>query len=239
MKKTCELWAACVACCLLCVSAATAREFTDVQGRKLEGELVSVTGAQAVIKRTADGRQFTVMASQFSPEDQKFMAEFAASHMHYEFDVKFVKDKLGTSKSKEYNVTSSAEQWAYKLTVTNKSSGDADNLRMDYWLFLKADDGKIKSGPRIQQAGSINVGLLRHSATGQFQTKPLTVTKHELDGGFYYPDGTKNRSKDMMGGIAVRFFRGNTEVYAWASDPDLLKTARGKTDLEREPLFSQ
>ncbi len=219
---------------------ASAREFTDVQGRKLEGELISVSGPQAVIKRAADGQTFTVMTSQFSPEDQRFMDEFSVSQMRYVFEVKLAKDKLGATKTKQNNVTYSAEQWAYKVAVTNRSTVDIDNLRVDYWLFLKADDGKIKAGPRVQQSGNVSMkGLLKRAGVYQFQTKTLTLSRQELDGGFYFADGTKNKARDSVGGVALRFFKGNKEVFAWATDPDLLKSANGRTSSESANDTSQ
>ncbi|MDB6119257.1 MAG: hypothetical protein JWO08_3038, partial [Verrucomicrobiaceae bacterium] len=211
---------------------AAAREFTDVQGRKLEGELVSVSGPQAVIKRTADGQAFTVMASQFSADDQKFMQEFGAAQARYVFEVKLVKDKLGATKTKQNNVTYTSEEWAYKVALTNRSTLDAEDLRVDYWLFLKSDDGKIKAGPRVQQSGSTTVKSLKRSGIYQFQTKTLKLSRQELDGGFYFADGTKNKARDSVGGVAMRFFKGDKEVYAWATDPDLLKSASGRTGSE-------
>lgn len=228
------VWKLLATLCLLAAASAEAREFTDNQGRKLEGELLSVTGPQAVIKRTEDGRQFTVAVSQFSEEDRKFMAEFAATHVHYDFDVKLTKDRQGTTKSKFNNVTSAEEKWAYKVDLTNKSSADATDLRVDYWLFRKADDGKIKTKAQVQQSGSTKVGELKHAATKQFQTKAVVLTKQELDGGFYFSDGTKNKAHDSLGGVAMRFFQGDREVATWATDPNLLKLANGSTSMERE-----
>ena len=227
-----------VVACQFCFQA-HGREFTDVQGRKLTGELESVSGGQAVIRRSADARAFTVAISQFSPEDQKFMTDFAASHSHYEFEVKLAKVKKGTSKTKEDNVNYTSEQWAYKAEVTNRSSSDAADLHVDYWLFAKVDDGKVKTGARVQQAGSEKIGQLRRSVAHQFQTKTMTLTKRELDAGFHYLDGAKNQAGDSTGGVAMRFFVGDKEVFAWASDPELLKSAKGPVKSASDSESSQ
>ena len=230
MKTPCYSPRCVLVLCLIGSLCSYGREFTDIQGRKLEGELVSVKGPQAVIKRTSDSKLFTMPVSQFSPEDKKVMADFAIANTKYSFDVKLVKEKLGTSKVKEFDVKSTAEQWAYKVDVSNRSSSDAADLRVDYWLFRKADDGKVKAGPRVQQAGSMKLGDLRLGASHQFQTKPVVLTKHELDGGFYYPDGTKNKSRDTIGGVAMRFFVGQREVFSWSTDASLLKMASWKAE---------
>lgn len=227
MKQSLTSWVLPLLVVLLSLEA-SAREFTDVQGRKLEGELLSVTGDKATIKRADDDKVFTVSVSQFSPEDQKYMKDLGAMQAKYIFDVKLVKDKLRTSKTKEGNVTVEAERWAYNIGVTNKTSLDAENLRVDYWLFVKADDGKIKSGPKIQKAGEAVIGTLKRSAVSQFQTLPLLLSKQTLDGDFYYADGTKNKARDTVGGVALRFFIGAQEVFAWATDPTLLKMATGR-----------
>ena len=48
------------------------RTFTDIAGRTLEGELISVTGDSVTIRRIADDQTFTVNASNFCDADRLF-----------------------------------------------------------------------------------------------------------------------------------------------------------------------
>lgn len=207
------------------------REFTDTQGRKLEGELVSVSGGMATIKRAADGKVFTLPAAQFSDADQKFMGEFAASNVRHSFDVKTAKTRLGKTKSQQGVVTMESEEWAYKITLTNKSSGDLEKLRVDYWIFRRDDDGKNKSAPRVRSSGSAELPSMRRSQTQDFQTKSFVLNKQQLQADFYYPDGTRNTQKDSVGGIALRIFQGDKEIFQYASDNDLLAMTKGSASL--------
>jgi hypothetical protein len=63
------------ACAGLLASAhAETRTFIDQSGRALEGELLSVSGANVTIKRASDGQTFTVPATTFSKADQAYIA---------------------------------------------------------------------------------------------------------------------------------------------------------------------
>lgn len=201
----------------------------DNKGRKLDGELVSISGGQASIKRTSDGQVFTLPVVQFSAADQKFMAQFAASNVHHDFDVKVAKTKLGKSKTQQGVVTVESEEWAYKVALNNRSSGDLANLRVDYWLFRRDDDGKSKDAPRVRQSGSTQIESIRRSASHEFQTKTFVLNKEQLRGDFYFADGSRNTRKDSAGGLALRIFQGTREIFKYATDEDLLALAQGRT----------
>ncbi len=215
--------------CLLVTTALPAREFTDPQGRKLEAEVVSVTGGQAVLKRTADGRAMTVNIATFSEADQKFLKEFGEANQKYGFEVKYTKKKLGETKQKQFGVTAEDERWTYKIEIKNKLSTPLSDLRVDYWCFRKADEGKGKGSARIETSGSTKIDSLAGAASTTLETNEIILHKEKLDGGFYYSDGTRGQQADAMGGLAVRIFdkKGN-EVHKWATKDDLLAAAVGK-----------
>ena len=89
----------------------SAREFTDSQGRKLEADIVSVAGDQVTLKRTADGRVFTLPVKTFNTDDQKAMTEFARANLRYAFDVKYTRTKLGKTKSRQGIMQYEKEEW--------------------------------------------------------------------------------------------------------------------------------
>jgi hypothetical protein len=59
---------------ILGVSHAETRTFIDQAGRALEGEFVSVNGANVTIKRASDGQTFTLPTTSFSRADQAYIA---------------------------------------------------------------------------------------------------------------------------------------------------------------------
>ena len=58
---------------LLLALQAFARTWTSTEGKKMEAEFIRSDGQTMTIKRTADGKVFTVPLTLFSPEDQEFV----------------------------------------------------------------------------------------------------------------------------------------------------------------------
>lgn len=55
------------------VPSASARIFTDAEGRTIDAELHSIMDDQVTFKRTSDGRAFTLSLSEFSERDRNFI----------------------------------------------------------------------------------------------------------------------------------------------------------------------
>ncbi|HRH97509.1 MAG TPA: hypothetical protein PLB55_16330 [Prosthecobacter sp.] len=213
----------------ICNLNSEAREFIDLQGRKLDAELVAVSGGQAALKRTADGRMFNVPVATFSAEDQKFMNEFAAANIKYVFDVSYTKKKLETMKRRANDELLTTERWSYKVELRNKQPVEIRNLRVDYWLFRKEDEGRGLGAARVATSGSYKLESVKGSAIHAFDTLPIDLNKRQLEGNFIYIDGTRPRSADAMGGIVLRIFDPNDkEVFKYTTDEGLMAAAAGK-----------
>lgn len=216
-------------CVLLAVTRLSAREFTDLQGRKLEAEIVSAAAGQVSLKRVADGRVFNVPATTFTEADQKFIAEWAEANTKYSFDVTYTKKKLNEVKSKNGPVAIKDETWIYKINVKNRLPVTVGDLRVDYWCFRRADEGKGKGAARIESSGSINVPSISGSSNVTVDTTEIILHKEQLTGNFYYPSGANEVQADGMGGLVVRIFdKKGREVHKWATKDDLLPAAVGK-----------
>lgn len=217
-------------CLIVAASVAQAREFTDLQGRKLDAELVAVAGGQASLKRLADGRVFTVPVASFSEADQKFMNSFATANLSYAFDVTCTKKKLDSVTMRRNDEAHTTESWSYKVEMRNKQPVELQNLRVDYWLFRKEDAGRGVGNAKVATSGSHNAGSMKGSAVYSFETLPMDLSKRKLEGNFIYIDGTRPRSADVMGGVVVRVFDpSNREVFKYATDEALFAAATGKT----------
>lgn len=217
----------------LCVLAATAllsaHEFTDLQGRKLDAEIVSATASQVTLKRNSDGRMFSnVPASGFSEADQKFIADWAAANIKYNLEVSYTKKKLSESKKRMNNTTYEQEVWVYKINVRNRMPVALSDLRVDYWCFRREDGGKGKGSARLETSGTITIPLLAGSGNVSVDTSEIILNKQKLDAGFYYTDGSKDIQADGMGGLAVRIYdKAGKEAHSWATKDDLLAAAVG------------
>ena len=155
----------------LCLIATTcilpAREFTDKLGRKMNAEILGVTGESVALKRDGETRAVGASISLFSDEDQKFIREWAAANVKYNFDVLYTKKKLNSSKQQSGPETYITETWNYKIDLRNKQPVELNDLRVDYWLFTKADEGKGKGTARVHTSGSTKFSV-KGSATASF-----------------------------------------------------------------------
>lgn len=217
----------------LCLIAATAvlsaREFTDKLGRKMNAEILGVTGDTVALKRDGETRPVGASITLFADADQKFIREWAAANVKYNFDVSYTKRKLNSTKEKSGPEIYITETWNYEIGLRNKQTVELTDLRADYWLFTKADEGKGKGTARVQTSGSTKISV-KGGASTSFNTEPVALNKTELKGNFIYIDGTRPRFSDAMGGIVIRVFdQNNREVFKYATDEDLLPAAVGKT----------
>jgi hypothetical protein len=216
--------------CLAATAPLSAHEFTDLQGRKLDAEVVSAAAGQVTLKRTADGRVFAVPATTFVAADQQFISEWVDNNIKYSFEVTYTKKKLKQSRTKRNNVTYEDETWNYKINVRNRLPVAVGDLRVDYWCFRREDGGKGKGTARIETSGSSTLSAVPGSGTVSFDTVEIVLHKQELDGGFYWANGDNASQSDGMGGLVVRIFdRKGREVYQWSTKEDLLAAAVGKT----------
>jgi hypothetical protein len=216
-------------CVVLALTSLSAREFTDTQGRKLDAEIVSVTGDTVALLRAGEKRPIGAKIALFSEGDQKFIREWAAANIKYSFDVAYSKKKLDVAKQRSGPETFITERWAYKIDLKNRVATELNDLRVDYWIFTKADDGKGKGTARLQTSGTTKIASVKGSSATTFETEPVEINKTQLDGGWVYADGTNPRFADGMGGLVVRVFdKNDREVYKFATKDDLLAAAAGR-----------
>ena len=216
-------------CIIAAAPALTAREFTDLQGRKLDAEIVAASGGQVMLKRATDGRTFNVAAASFTAADQKFISDWADANTKYSFEVTYTKKKLNQTRVKRNNVTYEDETWIYKINIRNRQPTAIGDLRVDYWCFRREDSGKGKGAARIETSGSSKVAMVAGSGTTTLDTTEIVLHKQELDGNFYWANGDSAIQSDGMGGLAIRIFdKNDREVYKWATKDDLLVAAVGK-----------
>jgi hypothetical protein len=208
---------------------AEARDFTDKQGRKLSAEIVSVTGDMVALTRPGDKQPIGARIEIFSDADQKFIREWAVANVKYSFDVTYTKKKLDSVKQNSGPEVYTTETWNYKIDMRNKQPMELNDLRVDYWLFTKADEGKGKGTARVKTSGSTTLASIKGASTTSFNTESVELNKTELKGNFIYIDGTRPRFSDAMGGIVIKVYdKNDKEVFKFATDDDLYAGATGK-----------
>lgn len=198
----------------------SAREFTDLQGRKLEAELTDVTGARATLKRAVDGRSFSVEIASFSPEDQKFMKAYGEANRKYKFDVRAEKKKTGDKDVRQGGLTGKIEQWVYEINLRNLSPEPASGLTASYWVFVKEMAEKGRQPARPEAKGVQVLKEMPFNGTCTLTTNYVNIARVRAAPG-YYIDGASSKS-DQMAGLVVRIYKDKREVFRYATDNSLL-----------------
>lgn len=193
------------------------RTFTSTDGRSLEAEIVAASN-DSVSLRLANGQTITSGLGLFSPADQKFIADWRKKNpvkINYAFQVSYTKEKTDTSKARRSNETVTTESWICKIKVANRSGQDLENLKLDYSIFYNQMDG---GKPVLRKRnGSVTIPGIRNNEEVTLPTENVKLQSVQLDGGFYYSDGSRSRQKDSLAGMTVSFKHSGKEVFQWAS----------------------
>ncbi|WP_395740415.1 hypothetical protein [Prosthecobacter sp.] len=208
-------------CLLVYVSALSAREFTDLQGRKLEAEITSATNEQVVLKRAADGRSITANVSVFSAEDQQFIREYAAANVKYSFDVRYTKKKQGERKVEGGGSEGTLENWFYLISIRNMSAVGVEGVTVEYSIYMKEAAADGRTPAKVVSSGSEKLKDLVRNETGSIQTKAVEVIRLRPKAGYYFTSGEGGKS-DQLAGFALKFTKGGKELYTYSTTPGLV-----------------
>ncbi len=207
------------------ISVLQAREFTDSQGRKIDAEILAATETQVTLKRTSDGRSFTVPTNSFSSEDQAFIKQYAADNLNYSFEIRHQKKKMDESKVDSGGMIGTIEKWGYEISIRNLSRVDVNSISAKYWIFKKsmAEKGRMESV--IESSNSITLEPLARNATVIVQTKTIELARVRAKRGYYFKSGENSKS-DQMSGLVLKLYKDGNEIFQHASDQTLLDKAR-------------
>ena len=208
-------------CLLTALAAVSAREFTDLQGRKLDAELAEVVNDRATLIRAADGRSFNVEIASFSAEDQKFMKAWGEANMKYRFEVRAEKKKTGEKDVQGGGLTGKTERWVYEISMRNLTQATASGLKARCWVFTKemAEKGRMPARPVI--ICNLDMRDMPFNGTCRLVTMPVSISRVRAAPG-YYIDGASSKS-DMMAGLVIRVYnKDKREVFNYATDKSLL-----------------
>lgn len=102
---------------LLVPEAVAERKFTSADGKELVAEIIAATEAEVTLKKSSDGKEYTLPLARFSKEDQDFVAAWLA------------KAKLNKRAERELELsTRDGEGEAKKVTVPKGEFMSADGV---------------------------------------------------------------------------------------------------------------
>ena len=206
---------------LAAAASLPAREFTDLQGRKIDAEIVSATPEQVTLKMTGSTRVVTARVDIFSADDQKFIRDYAAANMKFSFEVRFEKKKKGSTPVKQGGMQGVVEDWCYNISLRNISNQDAEGLVVMYSLYAKevAETGRM--GARVATTGKESIEKIAKNATGLFETGTVPIARVRPAPGYRFTSGESNKS-DQMAGFALVVMKDGKEVYSYATEPSYM-----------------
>jgi hypothetical protein len=225
------------------VSQAEMRDFTNAAGNVIRAELVSHKGGKATLRR-ADGKEFEVAPSVFSPEDQAFIKAWITdtpASVSYRFEISADKKKVaGDTKNMGYKLVKN-EKWSFTVAVKNISRDSASNLTIKYRVFYSnAADGSYSASSselanlRMTESEVKLSEELPYNRTLEFNTTPVQIDTVDYDGaGSRYKDELKGcliRVVDAKGSVVADWVSPQTSMKSknWANtEPPAPRTARG------------
>lgn len=196
---------------------AETRTFTSPDGRTMQAEVTAATPDKVSLK-LANGQIIVTEVSRFSEADQVFIAEWRKLNpetIKYDFTANYTKEKGSSEKSRRGNVQLVTENWMCNLELTNKSGQTLEGLKVDYEIYYTLTYGP-KPQPR-KTTGTLQVPSIKSLEKVTLKTNAVSLESRKLDGGFYYGDGTRSRTKDEIDGVYIKVSHNGKMVYDWTS----------------------
>ncbi len=116
------------------------------------------------------------------------------------------------------------QDWAYDITVENKTFHDLSNVEVKYIIFFSKQQLGKKGAPEAKRrTGSAMLPLVRSREKKVVTTESVQLTKASLVGDYYFIDGAKIKVEDALTGIWLRLYQNGQQLAEYANPTTLLK----------------
>jgi len=201
------------------------RAFTNDNGTVIQAELVSHQGEKVKLRR-ADGREFEVIPSIFSDEDEAHIKNWMArtpATRNYNLRIATAKKKIeGTTQNHGYKRVKN-DLWSYLISLTNNSQDSVSKLTVKYRVFYSnVADGEYSASSSDGPPLRMIEGEAKLDAELAFnRTLEVTTTPIQIDSVNY---SYGNRYKDSLRGCLVRVLdEADNVVMDWVSPETTMK----------------
>ena len=140
-----------------------------------------------------------------------------------EVDILVEKERVAQDKERrDGDMTVTTNTVIYDVEIKSRSFKALENLSVGYMVFYEvAEHGSKDKGVEKFVKGKETIGTLGKSAVFSFKTKPVSLSKVELDGNVYWTSGASGRSRDKMVGVWVRVFSGDALIAEYTNPSTL------------------
>ncbi|MFZ4683000.1 MAG: hypothetical protein ACOYMS_10890 [Terrimicrobiaceae bacterium] len=115
--------------------------------------------------------------------------------------------KLDEQKSRSSVQTITTKEYAYTVTVTNRSFKAIPQVEIRYIIFYEdAQPGSKEKPATLTLQGKESLTNLENNRPVTFETVPVKLAKSELDGNVYWTSGAKSQTKDAVTGVWFRAY---------------------------------
>ncbi len=114
--------------------------------------------------------------------------------------------------------TITTREYAYTVTVTNRSFKAMPQLEVKYMIFYEeAQPGSKDKPATLNLQGKESLTNLENNRPVTFETQPVKLSKSELDGHVYWTSGAKSQTKDSVTGLWFRAYADGKIVGEYAN----------------------
>lgn len=213
------------------MAQAEPRTFTSPDGRTIQGEISSATPDRVTLK-LVNGQTIVAEVGRFVQADQDHIAAWRKANpvqTKYRFTADYTKSKSSSSKQNAGSETITTEMWDCNMKLVNQSGQTLEGVTVEYVIYLD----RFSQGNKIitSQTGKADIGTMKHLQQLVVKTDAVRLMGYELQGGYYYPDGTRPRGKEGIRGMTINIKHAGNVVFGWSSNnvPKGGATAEGTT----------
>ena len=179
------------------------RTFTSPDGRTLQAEIQAATPDRVTLKTTA-GQTLVAPIDRFSSADQEHIAAWRKANpvqVKYRFLADYTKSKSSSSKSTSGSETITTEIWDCNMKITNQSGQTLEGVSADYVIYFDS----LERGSKITRSktGKADLGTIKSLQQLIVKTDPIELHGVELNGGYYYADGSRARQKEAITAMII------------------------------------
>lgn len=216
--------------------AADTRIFTDISGRTITAEIVSVTAQTATLK-LADGTTHTIAQERLTEADRKYLLSWknvnlgaqampaqaaparpaAKSSFKLDWTSERLSKKLRPTDTTPTDLNGLYEEWVCHFKVTNLSREPLANVRVDYIVHSKMK-WRIPAEKAVK--GSLTIPSIGGFQSLSVDTDSLTMSGRAFKRGNTITGKASDSAElhvEKIEGVEVTLFLDDTEVHRYVS----------------------